>query len=131
MTEPTGTDQQPEYEVEIPSRGELLEAVRKQLKPITFDELIIAFKLTDERQHIGMKRRLRAMERDGQLIYTKANAYGLPERMDLIKGRVIGHKDGFGFCHPDEGGGDLFIPHHQMYAVLHGDRVLVKEHGTD
>ena len=123
--------QQPEYEVEIPSRDELLAAVEARLKPITFDEILERFQLTDERQHIGVKRRLRAMERDGQLIYTKANAYGLPTRMNLIKGRIIGHRDGFGFCRPDDGGDDLFIPPKQMYSVLHGDIVLVQEQGKD
>lgn len=123
--------QQPEYEVEIPSREELLAAVEARLKPITFDEILERFQLTDERQHIGVKRRLRAMERDGQLIYTKANAYGLPTRMNLIKGRIIGHRDGFGFCRPDDGGDDLFIPPKQMYSVLHGDIVLVQEQGKD
>ncbi|MDN7123830.1 ribonuclease R [Pseudidiomarina sp. 1APP75-32.1] len=121
----------PEYEVEIPSREDLLEAIEARLKPTTFEEIVERFKLDDERQHIGLKRRLRAMERDGQLIYTKANAYGLPSRMNLIKGRIIGHRDGFGFCHPDDGGGDLFIPPSQMYSVLHGDRVLVQEQGSD
>jgi len=110
----------PEYEVEIPSREQLLQLVKDNRKPVPFEEFIRVFKLDDERQAVGLKRRLRAMERDGQLIYSKANAYGIPERMDLIKGRIIGHKDGFGFCQPDEGGPDLFIPHHQMYSVLHG-----------
>ena len=123
----TPQEQTPEYEVEIPSRDELLDAVKSRLKPLTFEEIIQFFKLTDERQHVGVKRRLRAMERDGQLIYTKANAYGLPERMSLIKGRVIGHKDGFGFCRPEAGGDDLYLSQQQMYSVLHGDRVLVQE----
>lgn len=120
-----------EYDVTIPSRDELLAAVTEQAKPLAYDDIIAQFQLNDERQQIGVKRRLRAMERDGQLVYTKANAYGLPERMDLIKGRVIGHRDGFGFLQPEEGGGDLFLPHHQMQLVLHGDVVLVKESGTD
>ena len=38
------------------------------------------------------------MERDGQLVYTRNDSYGIPERMDLKKGTVIGHRDGFGFC---------------------------------
>lgn len=121
----------PEYEVEIPSREQLLQLVTDNQKPVPFDEFVRVFQLDDERQSVGLKRRLRAMERDGQLIYSRSNAYGLPERMDLIKGRIIGHKDGFGFCQPDEGGSDLFIPHHQMYSVLHGDRVLVKKSGKD
>lgn len=121
----------PEYEVEIPGREQLLELVTSNSKPVQFDEFIRHFGLDDERQAIGLKRRLRAMERDGQLIYSKANAYGLPERMDLLKGRIIGHKDGFGFCQTEDSGKDLFIPHHQMYSVLHGDRVLVKTSGKD
>jgi ribonuclease R len=123
--------EQPEYEVEIPSREQLLEAVKARLKPTSFEEIIERFQLTDERQHIGVKRRLRAMERDGQLVFTKANAYGLPDRMSLIKGRIIGHRDGFGFCKPEDGGSDLFIPHHQMYSVLHGDVVLAQETAKD
>ncbi len=128
---PSNTPEQPEYEVEIPSREALLQAVTSQLKPMSFEEVIAYFKLADERQHVGVKRRLRAMERDGQLIFTRAQAYGLPERMNLIKGRVIGHRDGFGFCRPEEGGADLFIPHHQMYNVIHGDKVLVQTTGKD
>ena len=121
----------PTYEVEIPSREALLGLVQKHLKPVSFDEFVSHFKLGDERQQVGIKRRLRAMERDGQLVYTKANSYGLPDRMQLIKGRIIGHREGFGFCQPEEGGDDIFIPHHQMYSVLHGDVVLVKVSGQD
>ncbi|RUO30453.1 ribonuclease R [Aliidiomarina soli] len=130
MTDEQGANQ-PEYEVTIPTRDELLAAVEAQAKPLAYDDILRQFKLDDERQHIGVKRRLRAMERDGQLVYTKANAYGLPERMDLKKGRVIGHRDGFGFVQLLEGGADLFLPYHQMQLVLHGDIVLVKESGTD
>lgn len=130
MTDDQGK-QQPDYEVTIPSRDELLAAVQAQVKPLAFDDILSQFNLDDERQQIGVKRRLRAMERDGQLVYTKANAYGLPERMDLKKGRVIGHRDGFGFVQLLEGGADLFLPYHQMQLVLHGDIVLVKESGTD
>ena len=92
----------PTYEVEIPSREALLGLVQKHLKPVSFDEFVSHFKLGDERQQVGIKRRLRAMERDGQLVYTKANSYGLPDRMQLIKGRIIGHREGFGFCQPEE-----------------------------
>ncbi|RUO23028.1 ribonuclease R [Aliidiomarina minuta] len=123
--------EQPQYEVVIPSRDEFLEAVANQVKPLPFEDIVEQFKLHDERQQIGAKRRLRAMERDGQLVFTKANAYGLPERMDLKKGWVVGHRDGFGFVRLEEGGKDLFLPHHQMQLTLHGDKVLVKESGTD
>lgn len=116
----------PHYDVEIPSRDELLSSVRADVKPVSLSQLIEQYKLKDERQHIGLKRRLRAMERDGQLVYTRGDSYGLPERMDLKRGKVIGHRDGFGFVQLETEGPDLFLPHHQMQGVMHGDTVLVK-----
>ncbi len=75
--------------------------------------------------------RILAMVRDGQLIQTRRNAYGLPERMDLVKGRISAHRDGFGFVIPDDGGSDLYISSREMRKVLHGDRVLAGVTGTD
>ena len=52
--------------------------------------------------------------------------------MDLIKGRVIGHPDGYGFVVPDEGGKDLyFCQRREMRTVLNGDRVLVRQVSVD
>lgn len=121
----------PQYEVEIPSRDELLAAVQADIKPTSYADLIETFALQDERQQLGLKRRLRAMERDGQLVYTRSDAYGLPERMGLKRGKVIGHRDGFGFVQLEEGGKDLFLPHHQMQQTMHGDTVLVQAGRAD
>jgi len=131
MNKKSTTPQQPEYDVVIPTRDELLALVKAEPKPVPFTDFLDHFKLDDERQHIGVKRRLRAMERDGQLVFTRNESYGLPERMDLKKGRVIGHRDGFGFVQLEQGGPDLFLPHHQMQLCMHDDRVLVKEGGAD
>ncbi|MDC2889561.1 hypothetical protein [Psychrosphaera algicola] len=46
---------------------------------------------------VALKRRLRAMERDGQLLFTKFKKYAIPDQKDFIVGQVIGHRDGFGF----------------------------------
>jgi len=52
-----------------------------------------------------------------------------PARRTLISGRLIGHRDGYGFVVPDQllggTGQDIFIPANGMGSALHGDRVEV------
>jgi exoribonuclease R len=55
----------------------------------------------------------------------------LPDKIDVKSGRVEGHQDGFGFFIPDDKSGDMFIHEKEMRGVLHGDRVMVREHGVD
>jgi ribonuclease R len=71
------------------------------------------------------------MERDGQLVKNRRNAYGLPAKMDLVAGRISAHKDGYGFVMPDDGETDLYLSPRQMRSVLHGDRVLASVIGID
>jgi len=56
-----------------------------------------------------MRRRLRAMENDGQLVFTKRKCYALPEKLDLLKGMVIGHREGFGFLQVEGKKEDFFL----------------------
>ena len=71
------------------------------------------------------------MERDGQILRNRKNAYGIVSKMNLVRGRVMGHPEGFGFLIPDEGGEDLFLSEREMRVVLHGDRALARVSGTD
>ena len=48
------------------------------------------------------------MERDGQLVRNRGGAYGIADRMDLVRGTVQAHRDGYGFLTPESGGDDLF-----------------------
>ena len=66
------------------------------------------------------------MVRDGQIIRNRRGEFGLVDRMDLITGRVIGHRDGFGFVRPDDGSVDLFFSPRQMRSLMHGDRVVAR-----
>ena len=79
----------------------------------------------------ALRRRLRAMERDGQLIYTRRGTYAPVDKLDLICGRISGHRDGFGFLVPDDGSDDLFLSPAQMRLVFDRDRALVRVAGFD
>ena len=119
------------YENPIPSREFILEALTTQCKALTQQDLADYFELTDPDDLEALRRRLRAMERDGQLIRNRKGAYGDVKKMDLIRGRVIGHSDGFGFLVPDDGGDDLFLSPKRMSGVLHGDRIVARVAGVD
>ncbi|MCF1426505.1 MAG: ribonuclease R [Shewanella sp.] len=123
--------EQTKYDNPIPSREYILDYLRSQASPLTRDKIAQALKITDEEQLEALRRRLRAMERDGELVFTRGQSYGLPERMDLIAGTILGHRDGFGFFRPDDGGDDLYISNRDMQLYFHGDKVLAQKAGTD
>lgn len=119
------------YDHPIPSREFIIEFLTEKGNPVTYRQLIAELKLNTSQEQEALRRRLLAMLRDGQLLQNRRGAYGPIGKMELIPGRVIGHKDGFGFVTPDDGGDDLFLNARQMRAVFHGDRVLVRVAGVD
>ncbi|WP_394229268.1 ribonuclease R [Shewanella colwelliana] len=123
--------EQEKYENPIPSREYILDYLRSEKSPLNREKIANALKIVDEDQLEALRRRLRAMERDGELVFTRGQAYGLPERMDLLSGTVIGHRDGFGFLKLDEGGDDLYINNRDMQMYFHGDKVLAQKAGVD
>ncbi len=113
-----------------PGREEILEVLRAAALPLTPAQLGEHFGLSGEQYEV-MNRRVNAMERDGQLMPNRKGVLLLASKLELIAGRVQGHRDGFGFLIPDHGGQDLFLSTREMQKVMHGDRVLVKHVGED
>ena len=116
---------------ELPEREAIMACLREAGRPLARKQLAEAFVIRDPEIRRALGRRLRAMTRDGQLMRNRRGSYGLIEKMDLIKGRVIGHPDGYGFVVPDEGGKDLFLSAREMRTVLNEDRVLVRQVNVD
>lgn len=119
------------YEHPIVSREFILEHLDAKGQPLTFEELAADFGIVESRDQDALIRRLHAMERAGQVIRNRNNAFGPVGKMDLVTGRIIGHPDGFGFLVPDEGGDDLFLSARQMRMALHGDRAVARVTGVD
>ncbi|WP_088332586.1 ribonuclease R [Lacimicrobium sp. SS2-24] len=115
------------YDNPVASREYLLQILTDENKPLSMLEICELVEARDEESRIGIQRRLRAMEREGQILFNRNKKYGLADKMDLIRGRVIGHRDGFGFLKREDGKPDLFIHNAQMRTLLHGDVVLARE----
>lgn len=119
------------YEKPVASREYLLELLTKAKKPLSFLDFCHLLSADDEDSRIGIQRRLRAMEREGQVEFNRDKKYALLKTEQLIKGRVIGHREGFGFLRREDGEKDLFIANPQMQNLLHDDIVLAKEGSSD
>ena len=121
-------DLPPDFDPEVPSRETIMQQLRAFGKPMAIEALARACAASVPISQ-GFERRLRAMERDGQLFMNKQGKVQINTKLEFIAGRVQGHRDGFGFLLRDDGGPDLFLPPREMLKVLHGDRVLAKVEG--
>lgn len=119
------------YANPVPSREFILELLKDYAKPASFKYICEALALHDKEHLIAIERRLFAMCRDGQLKLNRRREYGLPEKMNLVSGRVIGHRDGFGFVVADDSTPDLALSPRTMKSLFDGDRVLVRVMGLD
>jgi len=129
--DPEAAREAEKYENPIPSRELILQHLSERGSPAAREQLVDEFGLVSEEDIEALRRRLRAMERDGQLIYTRRGTYAPVDKLDLVCGRVSGHRDGFGFLIPDDGSDDLFLSPAQMRLVFDGDRCLARVAGLD
>ncbi len=118
------------YSQALPSREFILHALKETGVPISRDQLAQLLEIKDDELPL-FERRLRAMERDGQIMRNRKDAICIVDKLDLIRGRIEGHAEGFGFVIPDDGGPDLFLNAREMSKVLHGDYVVARALGQD
>ena len=114
------------YAKPIASREFILKILDDSVGPLTHPQLCVAIGLDDDDSQEALRRRLFAMERDGQVHSNRKQAYACVDKLDLIRGRIQGHKDGFGFLIPTDGGEDIYLPYRQMRKVFDGDEALVR-----
>ncbi|MFQ1019317.1 ribonuclease R [Gilliamella sp. CG13] len=114
------------YDSPIASRELILDYLTKEAKPANLEKIAQAVSIKNEEQKEALHRRLRAMERDGQVVFTRRKCYALPEKLDMVKGKVIAHRDGFGFLRVEGKPEDYFLSPEQMKKVLQGDVILAQ-----
>ena len=128
----------PEYEQEaaryaqpIASRRLILDVMADIGEPIAFKRLAKELGLGGRPQRDALTNRLRAMVREGQLVVDRRNVYAIASKMELVRGRISGHVDGYGFLVTESGHDDVFLSHRQMRGVFHGDIAQVRVRGRD
>ncbi|HSL23290.1 MAG TPA: ribonuclease R [Vicinamibacterales bacterium] len=112
------------------SHDPLLKLIRDRVEhPATPRELLRLLKIPRE-ERATFKRRLKELVEAGHLVQVRGERYGVPERMNLVVGRVHTNPRGFAFVVPDrplEGvSGDLFIAGANLNQAVHGDMVVAR-----
>ncbi|MEE4109692.1 MAG: ribonuclease R [Halieaceae bacterium] len=119
------------YDHPIASREAILDLLRDAPAPLAHAAIAEALDLDDDRDLEALRRRLRAMQRDGQLLVDRRGKYAPVEDLHLQRCRVQGHRDGFGFAVPTTGGDDIYLSARQMRSLFDTDLVLVAVTGED
>jgi ribonuclease R len=119
------------YERPIASRELILDVMRQQGVPLAGEEIAELVGVLADEDLESLRRRLNAMERDGQILRNRRDRYCIVNQTDLIAGRIIAHPDGFGFLRPDDASEDLYLSSREMQALMHDDRALVCVRGVD
>lgn len=130
-TDPQAEREAQKYDQPIASRELILNVMAERDVPMRFTELADELRIHNDSDLFSLQKRVKAMQRDGQLISGRRGALGLPKKMDLVKCKIIGHRDGYGFASPTEGGDDFFLSSRQMYSVFDADEVLIAQSGQD
>ena len=112
------------------SDEQILTQIREKVDhPATVKELLQRLKWPRE-QRASFKRALTRLVETGDLIEIRGARYGLPDRMNLVVGRVTTNPRGFGFVdaeRPPEGGPtSIYIAGANLNQAMHGDRVVVR-----
>ncbi|MBU5591335.1 ribonuclease R [Clostridium sp. MSJ-4] len=98
----------------------------KAYKPMDVHDLAAVFDI-NKGEYKDFKKMIKIMEKEGLIVRTNADKFGLTEKMGLVSGKLQAHQKGFGFVIPDEEGvKDVFIPSSFMNGAMHGDKVVAK-----
>lgn len=96
-------------------------------KPLTVNEIEEALQIETADEFKELIKALNILEEEGELVRTRKNRFGLPEKMNLIRGRIQMHAKGFAFLIPDDDTrDDVYIHHSDLGSAMNGDKVLVR-----
>ncbi|RYG74446.1 ribonuclease R [Lentibacillus lipolyticus] len=112
--------------------SEMIERIRSYFnehseKPLAVHELEDELELQDAVEFKGLVQALNQLEENGELVRTRKNRFGLPEKMNLVRGRIQMHAKGFAFLIPDDDNqADIYIHHSDLASAMNNDKVLVR-----
>ncbi|WP_082614923.1 ribonuclease R [Paenibacillus sp. Soil787] len=96
-------------------------------KPMSYKELEKHFGIESANEFKDFIKLLNQLEESGHIVRGGNDRYGVPERMNLVRGKLQAHAKGFGFLIPDDRDHpDVYINAHDLNTAMNGDIVFVK-----
>lgn len=114
------------YAEPIPSRALILEELAGATKPLDANAVARRLGVTKPALRQALEKRLHAMRRDGELRMSDGERFAVAGARAELVGRVIAHRDGYGWLEPDDGSPDVHMEQRQMASVMHGDRLRIR-----
>jgi len=115
--------------VKIPSEDAVLDYLRHSRRgPIKAKEIAKGMDVAP-RDFRDFRLVLRGMLERGRLYRVKGQRYAVPEKANLVAGRLAITQKGDGFVAPDTGGQDVFVPGLSLESAMDGDQVVVRVEG--
>lgn len=114
----------------------IVEFLERTGKPAGLRELLRHLGLAGEARR-DLKLQLRQLLADGRVVAVRGARVGLPDRMNLVVGRLTCNAGGFGFVVPERApdqapqaarsrAGDVYVAAVNLRDALHGDRVVAR-----
>jgi len=100
----------------------------KAYRPLKIRELAKGMKIPEE-YYRAFRRTVRAMLQEGSIVKIKKNRLGLPEKLNLVIGKLTVNKSGFGFVQSEDGKEEVYINKEDVGTALNGDKVVVRIYG--
>jgi len=112
--------------ISLVTKQELLAFMKETAyKPMTVQELESHYGVDGAEEFKELVKLLNEMENEGEILRTRTDRYGVPERMNLVRGRLHAHPKGFGFLIPDDKDHpDIYIHLNDMKGAMQNDTVL-------
>lgn len=112
------------YQTPVPSREFILLQLKKSKTPLKPRQLIDLFELSDPDLIEGINRRIKAMQRDGQIVRLKSGLV-IVDKLTQAKGTLIMSKEGEGVCLTDDHQ-TIPIQERSLRGLYHGDKVSIQ-----
>ncbi len=109
-----------------PGREQVLQLLQAVNRPVEVEELS---RQLGQAEPEGLLLVLKDLEREGKVVRTRKNRYGVSKKMNLAVGALQGHSKGFAFLVPDDKGDDIYVSKENLGGAMHGDRVVVRPLG--